>query len=1073
MNPVPWSVRSIRRQFGVAGAAMRRHRQAVLCSLTALTFATALGAWHGCVVRPNRPEVADLVAALLVQGSRPVDGRLSGFPYLAAPSPTRGTEPGSPSSADVRLRAARLLQTPSAGESPQRTAAAGIAYAVIGNWDRSVEALEDAIQSDSHSAVYLNDLAVSYLARAAQQGRAEDLPRALAMAERALKASPSAIEPYFNRALALEMLHIRDAAEQAWREYAARETDARWRHEAQERAKSLRVPVPDAWESVQDKVLRDLANPMTRASTEADLHAHFARPVRETVENVLLPQWADDRLAGRMADAAARLSVARTLAQSLARAGGDPMDAESISVIDKATARGDARALTRLAEGHRTYARGNRIYLENRIRTAVAEFGPAFAVFRAEGSPLALWAQAYGALKLRADGEPQKALRLLQSGDLSRRRARYAVLDGRVAWFEGLIAGELGRADDAAGHFRRARELFRAVGEYAYAADTEGLTADQVSYLGQPAEAWSLNLSAIDHSWRAKGTHSRYAMTSSTFLALASGLPEAALHFQDAVVRTVASTQQVARPEAYLFRARVRALLGMESAAWADIQEAEKALALVEDPGMKQRVQAELSWVRAEADAALGSRRYPDAAADALQFFRRGQFPLETVRVLRTRAKLHLAASDVAAAETDLRSAIEEFEKQRSSMKDERLRLSFFEEGPLAFEDMVRLQTLQRGQWRTGFEYAERGRGASFRTGEGPPALDGTGAPALTQLQLPANVVLLYFIALDERLIVYTIANGQMTWATRPIRRDALAVQARRLRALAAADDMTRLRPLLRQLYDDVVGPVASALAPDTVVAVVPDGPLNDLPFGALMQPSGRYLLEDHAVVRAPSLAALRRATDAWTSHRTPLRRVLIVAPSATTDGSRPVAPLPDARAEATAIAREYSAATVLTDERATRRSFESLAGDAEIIHFAGHAVANLRYPMLSRLLFTSTGDADDALTSFDLERMAFTQARVVTLAACEAAGGVVVRGEGTLSLARPWLRAGAASVVASIWEIEDKGARDLFRSLHALIAAGVHPARALQRVQLAAAQGGRTNFRDWAGLAVFGATPP
>jgi CHAT domain-containing protein len=126
---------------------------------------------------------------------------------------------------------------------------------------------------------------------------------------------------------------------------------------------------------------------------------------------------------------------------------------------------------------------------------------------------------------------------------------------------------------------------------------------------------------------------------------------------------------------------------------------------------------------------------------------------------------------------------------------------------------------------------------------------------------------------------------------------------------------------------------------------------------------------------------------------------------------------------------------------------------------------------MLSHFLF-SGDDKKSTVSAFDLESTPLPRTRVVTLAACEAAGGMVVRGEGTLSLARPWLRAGAASVIASIWEIDDAASRRMFTSLHSQIAAGEHPAVALQRVQIAALGDKQTSFRDWAGLAAFGASP-
>jgi CHAT domain-containing protein/tetratricopeptide (TPR) repeat protein len=1026
--------------------------------------ASALGVW---TLRPWMLSPAatgdELTDLLIAENVRPTEGRLSGLPFLARAVSARGP---SSSSTMVQLaarrRLARFASRPDASDG-----ALALSYASLQEWDRAVDALEDAVDRKLGSADVFNDLSAMYLARAASEARTEDVPRALAFAERAIKANPSSREPWFNRALALEALHLRDAADQAWKDYLSRETEAPWAAEARRLRSRLAIAAAPDWKTRQASVLGALANPETRTSAEAELRREYAQAVRETIENDLLPGWAGDVLANRSNEAAGKLSMARTLAGALARAGGDPIWDDVIRCIDRAETSGDVHRMARLAGAHASFARGTRIYLEGRIHDAIVEFSRASGTLRAEGSPLALWIQAYHALDLRAAGARQEALRLLRSGGLASKRGRYGVLDGRAGWFEGNIAGELGRPDEAISAFRRAHAAFLAVGERAYAGDAEGLVADQLSYLGRFAEAWTFQLSAVDRYWRARGRHSRVAMTSGTFLALANGTPEVALHFQNAAIQLIAPTQQVAYPDAHLFRARVRARLGMAQETREDLDEAQRALDRMVDPGMKQWMRAQMQWVRAEAAAALETSASTVATAEAAQFYRQGGFPFESVRVLRTSARLHLSASRIDAAERDLAGAIEEFERQRASIRDELLRVTPFEEGALAFDDMIRLQTRQRGRWDLAFRYAERGRAGSVRGVVRSPL----SAPP-DHASLPAGVVLLYYVALEDRLLVFGMTTTEFRWGERAVGRSELAVRLRRLRALAATGELESLRPVLREWYDDVVSPVADLITKDATVAVVLDGLLNNTPFAALVQPSGRFLIEDHAIVRASNLASLIDATNAWARRRSPLRRALVAAPAATVDGTRRLAPLPAARAEATAIGEYYPAATVLLGSQATRQAFEAQLADADVIHFAGHAVANQRFPLLSRLLFTASGDQPSALSAFELERLSLTRTRVVTLAACEAAGGLFVRGEGTLSLARPWLRAGAPSVVASIWDLDDASARSLFTSLHALIAGGTHPANALQRVQLDAIRGGRIPFRDWAGLAMFGAAP-
>ena len=82
---------------------------------------------------------------------------------------------------------------------------------------------------------------------------------------------------------------------------------------------------------------------------------------------------------------------------------------------------------------------------------------------------------------------------------------------------------------------------------------------------------------------------------------------------------------------------------------------------------------------------------------------------------------------------------------------------------------------------------------------------------------------------------------------------------------------------------------------------------------------------------------------------------------------------------------------------------------------------------------------------------MDLRRTRLVVLAACTTAGGAIRRGEGILSLARPFLAAGVPSVVATLWDIDDHASVAFFADFHARLAAGGQPARALRAAQLSA----------------------
>ena len=101
---------------------------------------------------------------------------------------------------------------------------------------------------------------------------------------------------------------------------------------------------------------------------------------------------------------------------------------------------------------------------------------------------------------------------------------------------------------------------------------------------------------------------------------------------------------------------------------------------------------------------------------------------------------------------------------------------------------------------------------------------------------------------------------------------------------------------------------------------------------------------------------------------------------------------------------------------------------DADVIHFAGHYVANERSPLLSRLLLSRSAhategdnDTEGALTALDVYRMKLPRTRLVVLSACATAVERSYRGEGAIGIARPFMKAGAPLVVASLWPVDSE----------------------------------------------------
>src|SRR5262249_46620274 len=125
------------------------------------------------------------------------------------------------------------------------------------------------------------------------------------------------------------------------------------------------------------------------------------------------------------------------------------------------------------------------------------------------------------------------------------------------------------------------------------------------------------------------------------------------------------------------------------------------------------------------------------------------------------------------------------------------------------------------------------------------------------QKNLPAQVQLLQFAVLKEKLIIWYLTRDQFKSETVNVSSDQLLEKVDRLLSLVSTprhNDSRQLLNVATELYDLLIGPVAQLLDRQRQLCIVPDKMLNLLPFNVLFSPaSQRYLLEDFTLSYASS----------------------------------------------------------------------------------------------------------------------------------------------------------------------------------------------------------------------------
>jgi CHAT domain-containing protein len=303
---------------------------------------------------------------------------------------------------------------------------------------------------------------------------------------------------------------------------------------------------------------------------------------------------------------------------------------------------------------------------------------------------------------------------------------------------------------------------------------------------------------------------------------------------------------------------------------------------------------------------------------------------------------------------------------------------------------------------------------------------------------------------------------------------------------LFAINGKTDVNASAKALYVSIISPIAREQP--TSLVVVPDGPLNSIPFGALVDQNGAYLSQNLTVSVAPS-AAVYLALKTGAHFETATKPFLGIAYSppeskgtlVATSNTRGVfdlrgphlSPLPFAREEIVTAADTLGiGAVVLNGDDASESKLKALPlQDFKVIHLAAHAVGNEVEPDRAGLVLAAGNGTEDGLWQAREIRRTRLNADVIVLSACETGVGHLQGEEGVMNLARAFFTAGAKSVVASLWSVEDRSTATLMDSFYQHLASGATVSDALRQAQLDFIRdfGEKAQLYLWAGFQVIG----
>jgi CHAT domain-containing protein/Tfp pilus assembly protein PilF len=364
------------------------------------------------------------------------------------------------------------------------------------------------------------------------------------------------------------------------------------------------------------------------------------------------------------------------------------------------------------------------------------------------------------------------------------------------------------------------------------------------------------------------------------------------------------------------------------------------------------------------------------------------------------------------------------------------------------------------------------------------------------QAALNAGTLLLTYYVDEEKSYLFAITKTGLKLFTLPVDAKTLEAEVSIFREQVARKRLGDPNERGKRLYDVLIRPVQGLVNQAERILICPDGPLQTLPFAALVKhtrPGLRYFIEEkplHMIVSMTVYAETLKQAERNTKQE---KRVLAFGDpiytkeqTETLRGQKPVEAagehtikqreetgadsyidyarrrgfrldnrLPHTLKEVEEIGRLFGKSTTIKlGEAATEASVKQESKDYKILHLAVHGWLDEQVGLNSGLALSqpellgkkATKDDNGLLQAWEIFEQVRLNADLVTLSACDTALGQMLRGEGLIGLTRAIQYAGAKSIIVSLWGVSDESTAVLMTAFYKELSKGVSKDVALQK---------------------------
>lgn len=277
-------------------------------------------------------------------------------------------------------------------------------------------------------------------------------------------------------------------------------------------------------------------------------------------------------------------------------------------------------------------------------------------------------------------------------------------------------------------------------------------------------------------------------------------------------------------------------------------------------------------------------------------------------------------------------------------------------------------------------------------------------------------------------------------------------------------------------------------------LVIIPHGGFHLVPFAALVDSNGKYLIDKYEILTEPSASSfvlfrIREKKNPGKFVGYALGNIDMSFNETGNGGTREnrggnsdisdsgsifpqefrsgFAPLPGTKRETEEISREFRSRNKTADcymEKtfSTQKVFET-APAAGVLHFATHGFISGR----AGGKFSGLITADGFIYMMDIFKWKLN-AEMVVLSACKTGMGEVSGGDDVASLSRAFMQAGADNLIATLWSVQDDATRQLMVEFYKEILKGTAIPTSLRNAQLKLKKQ-YPHPTYWSGFVVYG----